>query len=120
MDANMYVLCIWAVAGTKASGLEVKLDSYGNYTILVGGEEWLRSAPTSFTANNRSYSTGSGSLKLLKKSAENGTDVLGPWKAQNFYYQPIDVHVTIKVSVKFYIQESCVVFSQVMLSVQDL
>ena len=101
-----------------ASGLEVKLDSYGNYTVLVGGDEWLRSAPTSFTVNSRHYSTEDGSLQLLKKSADNGTDVLGPWKAQNFYYQPNDVQVTVKVSVKFYIHESCVIFSQVMATMQ--
>ena len=94
----------------------MRFDSYGNYSVLIGGEEWLRSAPTSFTLLGRTYSTHDDSLKLLKRASENGTDTLGPWNAVNFYYRPSYVLVTIKVSIKFYIRESCVVFSQVMLS----
>ena len=94
----------------------MRFDSYGNYSVLIGGEEWLRSAPTSFTLLGRTFSTHDDSLKLLKRASENGTDTLGPWNAVNFYYRPSDVLVTIKVSVKFYVRESCVIFSQVMLS----
>lgn len=94
--------------------LSISIVTNGSYSIAVNGTTWLNSAPTFFNANNRTYSSADGTLKLVQTSASSGTDRVGDWQSTSFLYQiggasPAKITAVIKV----YRELPVIIFQQV-------
>src|SRR6218665_914982 len=87
-------------------------DEFGHYSVRVGNETWLNSAPTFFRANKKAYSSADGSLKLLNAPvAIHGVDTLGPWHGSVFNYS-LDGS-SVMANIRIYEKYSAAVFTQV-------
>ncbi|XP_046561028.1 uncharacterized protein LOC124270049 [Haliotis rubra] len=85
------LVLVSAAGSTRGDSYTITVYTSGHYSISVGGNVWLNSAPTFFRANNKLYSTDDGSLKLLETTVTSGSDFIGKWQATNFLYQA-DTH----------------------------
>ena len=83
----------------------------GRYTVTVGGEGWMKSGPTYFTANGKRYNNMDGSLKLVKTMDIAGEDDVGPWKGVAFQYMAGSTSVV--ASIRGYTNVAAIVFAQV-------
>lgn len=92
----------------------ISIATNGSYSIIINGTTWLNNAHTYFNANNKTYSSLDGSLKLVENSITSGVDKIGPWQSSIFAYQTTDA-MAIKFSavIKTYQQLPIIIFQQV-------
>ena len=62
----------------------------GAYTVVVGGQPWLTSAPTCITSSSTHSCSNTPSLTLVNVTSALGEDVSGPFNRTAFFYQAHD------------------------------
>jgi hypothetical protein len=78
--AALLCSCAGAVAISSGALAVSMVDAErGSFTVSVDDEIWFTSAPIEFSANNQTFSTADGGLKLSAKSNGTGTDGAGAY-----------------------------------------
>ncbi|XP_053380271.1 uncharacterized protein LOC123527425 [Mercenaria mercenaria] len=91
----------------------ISVVTNGSYSIIINGTTWLNNAPTYFNANNKTYNSSDGTLKLVQSSATSGTDKIGQWQSTMFLYETNDAAaVQFTAIIKTYQQLPIIIFQQ--------
>ncbi len=100
-----------------ASGsLKVAWTAEGDYTVLVDGVAWLKSAPTTLQCSGQHHSTADATLKPTtppSPAPQPAFDKLGWSNVTRVEYGMRDTYQTLVASVRTYKDIEAAVFSQV-------
>lgn len=109
----IFVWTIHNISDSRPGRLSLQLHKNNAFEVRLGNYALLASSNVFMNINNKTYSTDDGTLHLVDKTMDKGSDALGKWQATRYQFRPAGLKNRMIASIYTYTDQPFMLFEQV-------